>query len=120
MIPYFILCVLLWYERDKTYVSLCDQKSNIARSRRNKKRVTWEYISERMGDYQFRRMFRMSKDCFNSLCQTIKMKVGESDFKSQEYIDAFLIGKNSIYNAHSLTTAGYATGEVKLAIISWW
>ena len=116
VLPYFILCLLLWHDKDKVYITLCERRSQDAKTRRKKKRVTWEYICERMGDYQFRRMFRMSKDCFSSLSNTIKLKIGESKFKSQEFIDAFLIGKNSMYDANSLTTAGYVSGEIKLAI----
>ena len=68
-----------------------------------------------MGDYQFRRMFRMTRECFTLLCHTIIGAIGESAFKSQQYIDAFLCG-TYIYDANVLATGGYISGEVKLAI----
>ena len=41
--------------------------------------------------------------------------IGESVFKSQHYIDAFLVG-SKMYDAHVLSSCGYMSGEVKLAI----
>ena len=42
--------------------------------------------------------------------------VGEKEFKSESYIDAFLEGTNSMYDANCKTTGGYICGEVKLAV----
>ena len=61
-------------------------------------------------------MFRMSRDCFDSLCQRIIISIGEANFKSESYIDAFLKGKNSMYDANVATTGGFISGEVKLGI----
>ena len=94
---------------------MCEIRSEQGLNRRKKVRVRWDDISHRIGDYQFRRMFRMTRECFSSLCHSIIGAIGESKFKSQHYIDAFLSSTN-IYNAHVLTTGGYISGEVKLAI----
>ena len=69
-----------------------------------------------MSDYQFRCMFRMTRECFTLLCFTIIGAIGESQFKSQHYIDAFLSGTNAMYVANVLAIGGYISGEVKLAI----
>ena len=45
--------------------------SLLARKRRKKKRILWSAINERISDIRFRRMFRMSRDYFDSLCQRI-------------------------------------------------
>ena len=61
-------------------------------------------------------MFRMTMPCFVELCQTIIGKVGESNFKSQAYIDSFLRGNGTIYNANEKATGGYISVEIKLTI----
>ena len=109
-------CLLVQYEYDIKYKDMCLNRSEIASRRRKKDRVRWDDVSSRMSKYQFRRMFRMSINCFEELCQTIICAVGEKKFKSQHYIDAFLVEKSSIYEANCVTTAGYISGEIKLAV----
>ena len=58
----------------------------------------------------------MTRDCFALLCSSIISKIGEKQFKSEAYIDAFLKGKDPMYEANTQTTGGYISGEVKLAI----
>ena len=67
----------------------------------------------------------MTRDCFDKLCERIISKVGQPKFKSQAYIDNVLdvpipystnYKQTSIYNAHSKTSSGYISGEIKLAI----
>ena len=58
----------------------------------------------------------MSRQYFILLCQKVICAVGESSFKSESYIDAFLRGKDSMFNAHEQTSGGYVSGETKLAI----
>ena len=53
---------------------------------------------------------------FFLLCQTITCAVGESAFKAESYIDAFLRGKDTMFDAHEYTSGGYISGETKLAI----
>ena len=93
-----------------------ENNSRLAKKRRKKRRVLWTYVNDRISDLQFRRMFRMTRDCFDLLCNTIIAGVGEKAFKSEAYIDAFLKGKNYMYDANVATTGGYIAGEVKLAI----
>ena len=78
--------------------------------------MSWSHVSSRISDLQFRRMFRMSRACFDRLCQKIIVAVGESSFRSESYIDAFLKGKDQMYQAHEITSGGYISGEVKVAI----
>ena len=98
-------------ESDKR--SILNSKSS--KRRRQKKRVLWTNVNERISDLQFRRMFRMDRECFHLLCQRI-ISVGEKEFKSEAYIDAFLKGKDPMYDAHVCTSGGYVSGEVKLGI----
>ena len=58
----------------------------------------------------------MDRACFRELCFTIIGAVGESKFKSQAYIDAFLKGHCPIYDANVVAVGGYISGEIKLAI----
>ena len=58
----------------------------------------------------------MTRPCFGLLCQNKISFIGESKFKYEAFIDAFLKDKISMYNAHTLTTCGYISGEVKLAV----
>ena len=93
---------------------MCETRRQQGLNRRTKVRVKWDEISSRMGDYQFRCMFRMTRECFTLTCHSIIGTIGESAFKSQQYIDAFLCG-TYIYDANILATGGYISGEVKLA-----
>ena len=90
--------------------------SNRALSRRKKKRIPWQYVDSMLNERQFRRMFRMTRECFHLLCEKMKITVGESEFKSEAYINAFLNKKSSIYNANCETTGGFISGEVKMGI----
>ena len=84
-------------------------------NRRKKSKVTWDDISSRTEDYQFRHIFRMTRECFSLLYFTIICAIGDSHFKSQHAIDAFL-RETSMHDANVLATGGYNSGEVKLAI----
>ena len=50
------------------------------------------------------------------LCSKIICAVGESQFKSESYIDAFLRGKDKMFDTHEHTSGGYISGETKLAV----
>ena len=54
--------------------------------RRWRQRKSWEEFSAGLTERQFRRYFRMSRDCFDLLCNEIKRNVGEGAFKSEEYL----------------------------------
>ena len=111
------------YSGDKhdIYMSLC--KSEAAKSRRQKKRPSWDEVNDRISDSHFRRMFRMSRECFNNLCSVIIMNIGEDKFKSEKYINAFFQHNYQsddrayiMHKAHMNTSGGYISGEVKLAV----
>ena len=61
-------------------------------------------------------MFRMTRKCFGELCSNITTLVGEKEFKSESYIDAFLADKDRMFMAHEETSGGYISGETKLGL----
>ena len=61
-------------------------------------------------------MFRMTQHCFGELCANITALVGEKEFKSESYIDAYLADKDSMFMAHEKTSGGYVSGETKLGL----
>ena len=65
---------------------------------------------------QIRKIFCMNRECFDLLSQRIITSIGESKFKSEVCIDAFLKGKYNMYDANVKTTGGYISGEVKLGV----
>ena len=90
--------------------------SRLAKKRRQKRCITWAKVNERISNVQFQRLFWMTRRCFNLLYQKIIASVGESQFKPEAYITEFLRGKDQIHDASYLTTAGYISGEIKVAI----
>ena len=113
---YYIFILLCQYEFDLSAYLRSVRNSAGARKRRKKVRVLWSEVSRRISDIQFRRMFRMPRDCFDNLCQAIIAAVGEREFCSELYINAFLREKDNMYIAHEKTSGGYISGEIKLAI----
>ena len=64
-------------------------------------------------------MYRMSRACFSQLCELIEEKVGEDNFKSENYLRRISDERTTlghIANAHESTTSGFISGEVKLAV----
>ena len=59
----------------------------------------------------------MARECFSKLYNFIITRVGEKKFKSESYIDAFLVDKDCMYMKHLKTSGGYISGEVKLGIM---
>lgn len=59
----------------------------------------------------------MTRDCFDLLCQRKIAGVGEQNFKSEPCIDAFLTGRDTMYDTHVKSSSGYIVGEVKLVIL---
>ena len=51
------------------------------------KRKSWAQFQSNLTDRQFRRYFRMSRECFQHLCNRIVDNVGEMEFKSEEYLN---------------------------------
>ena len=58
----------------------------------------------------------MTMVCFSLLCQKIICAIGEKTFKSESYIDAFLRGKDTMFDAHECTSGGYISGETKVDV----
>ena len=69
-----------------------------------------------LNDRQFRRMFRMSRECFDMLCDKIKVSVGEKAFQSEAYISVSLSYPGHIQNAQVAISGDFVSGKVKLAI----
>ena len=108
-------------DKQDLYISMC--KSNHAKNRRQKERPSWEQVNKGISATHFRRMFRMSRECFNKLCGIIILNVGEDQFKSEAYInEVYRTNSQSderaynIYQAHLNSSGGYVSGEVKLAL----
>ena len=116
IIPYVILVALSQYEVNYNAWQTFSNKSTTGRRRREKTRILWSTVCKCIIDKQFRRMFRMTRACFQQLCAKIIMQIGESNFKSESYIDDFLMNKNRMFMAHQKTSGGYISGETKLTI----
>ena len=96
---------------------LCHIRRLQAKRRTKRKRMNFSKFRDYLSDRQFRRMFRMPKTCFEELCDSIREKVGEDEFKSEDYLDSNLSGtKRKMFRAHELSTGGFISGEVKLAL----
>ena len=111
-IPLLLYCILTQYEGIYQYDNMCGIRREQGLNRRKNVRVTWDGVSSRMGDYQFRCVFRMTREFFSLLCFTIICAIGENHFKSQHYIDAFL-RVTRMHDASMLATWGYIISEVK-------
>lgn len=59
-------------------------KKDAAKNRKLRQRTSWSRFQSRLTDKQFRRYFRMERECFEHLCQQIIANVGEGAFKSEE------------------------------------
>ena len=85
-------------------------------------RKSWQRFAGRLTDRQFRRYFRMSKICFQVLCDEIEDLVGVDEFKSETYLNRlrrtqqYPNGSRNIIIAHDRSTGGMLSGEVKLAL----
>jgi len=93
---------------------------SIAAQRRksDEPRIPFHVFSSRLQDSHFRLMFRMDRDCFAHLCDTLEKTVGRKKFKSEEYLQYLLHAKTKegrMYRAHLKTSKGYVSGEVKVA-----
>ena len=125
-----MLSVSLQLNLLKTSVSLLvdkekfrQQKKDAASMRKFRQRKSWAAFASNLTDRQFRRYFRMSKECFEILCERIESNVGDREFKSEVYLvqyhycyaDNELFSTN-ILKAHAESTGGFISGEIKLAL----
>ncbi len=91
-----------------------------AKSRKFRKRKTWEDLEYSLSETQFRRYFRMSRECFEELCHCIEDNVGPVEFKRETFIHELeqREGENSktMVHAHRVSTGSLVSGELKIAI----
>lgn len=96
--------------------------SAAAENRSWKQRMKWSIFSNSLSELQFRCMFRMSKQCFDSLCCNIEeASVGEDVFKSEMYLqmieaEGYSSDRGRIYHLHKHYLGEFICGEIKLAV----
>ena len=95
--------------------------SEAAKKRKgSRNRTNWQQFMNSISDQHFRRMFRMSRLCFQKLCDTIQHNVGKKIFCSEAFIKETLSSRPSklasIFRAHEITSGGFVCGEVHVAI----
>ena len=83
---------------------------------RKKKCILWSEINKLLSNTHFRRIFRMNRDCFTLLCNTLICGISEIQIKSEAYIDSFLRHKDIMRNARIETTGGYIVSEINMVI----
>ena len=76
-------CLCLFYIQ---YQSKCERIAADAKRRKPKNRFDWDSFRNSLTDHQFRRMFRMSKEDFDVLCNMIIDAVGVEEFKPEWFI----------------------------------
>jgi hypothetical protein len=98
-------------------------RKDSALNRRFRQRKSWAEFESGLTDRQFRRYFRMSRECFQLLCDRIEANVGEEEFKSEEYLKNLKHTdvesekkKVNLMYAHEASTGGFVSGEIKLAL----
>jgi hypothetical protein len=70
-----------------TQCIISSQRKDASRNRKFRQRREWSWFSHYMSHRQFRRYFRMTNDCFTSLCNRIATNHGEHQFRSEDYIN---------------------------------
>ena len=116
VLPLLLFYTFSQFEANYNAWQLYQCLSNSAKNRRVKKRIKWSHVGERISNKQFRRMFRMTRECFSELCSHIKTSIGEREFKSEFYIDTYLANTDDMHIAHEKTCGGYISGETKLGL----
>ena len=82
-----------------------NRRSLLAQHRFHRIRRNWQEFKNSITKNHFRRMFRMSVECFDSLSKITEQNIGPEQFKSEEYIKLYLhddcTSRNSkMYHAH--------------------
>jgi len=80
---------------DRRQKEISNLKKSAANNRRFKRRRSWNGFQDRLSDRQFRQYFRMSRECFQQLCNKIEDNVGPDEFKSERYLRDLRLGLNS-------------------------
>eukprot|EP00980_Cylindrotheca_fusiformis_P003885 scaffold861_cov171-Cylindrotheca_fusiformis.AAC.1 len=89
--------------REEQLLSGCMTIPKISRT----SRVSFEEWASKMDEKHFRRCLRMSREGFDALCSRLKEQLGDSTFRSQDYIDK----KNG-----PIVSPFFISGEVKVAL----
>ena len=90
--------------------------------RRTLKKAKLGNFPKKVVDRQFKRYFRMSRECFDHLCDRIEQNAGQLTFKSEQYLYGLCPGtieenkQNKMNSAHVKSAGGFISGEVKLAL----
>ena len=94
------------------------KKSNATNNRRFVVRKSWDSFQQKLTKTQFRKYFRMEKECFKLLVSTVEGNIGVENFKSEAYIQSKEADSryDEMYNAHKKSTGGIISGEIKLAL----
>jgi hypothetical protein len=123
---YLVLTVTVAAELERMDQEYYDYIESMIRKHRRKKnffpryraprlaRKTWNEYCESLDDTTFRRMFRMSKELFQRLCDKICNHVGEELFRPQSFLQSgnYLLQLMAANDYHG----GFISGELKLAI----
>ena len=109
-----------------TQCIISSQRKKALSNRKHRKRREWSWFVHYMSHRAFRRYFRMSKDCFSTLCSRIETIVGEHQFRSEEYIDRLyddnyrnsrnMILFTNLAHAARKSIGDFISGEVKVAM----
>lgn len=97
------------------------RRSHLALNRFHRVRQDWSQFKNSIAKTHFRRMFRMSAECFDLLCNIIEENAGPKKFLSEDHVKSQLQEENNakeamMFKAHQQICGGYMCGEVKLAI----
>ena len=82
-------------------------------------RKTWYDLTEPLSDKIFRRLFRMPRESFGTLCSRVKEKVGEEVFKSADWISNLgrsMRVSNGVRGCALDPVGGLLSGEMKLGM----
>ena len=109
-----------------TQCIISSQRKDASRNRKFRQRREWSWFSHYMSHRQFRRYFRMTNDCFTSLCNRIATNHGEHQFRSEDYINNLYDGNyansrdmvdfTNLAHAARSSTGDFISGEVKVAM----
>lgn len=77
-------------------------------------RSSWYSWSSVINDTIFRRMFRMPRDSFDTLCDMIENSVGKDIFKSESWLAERVLPPT---NAAMDAVGGFVSGQFKLALM---
>lgn len=97
-------------------------RSCAASTRRMKyDRKTWTALNSNLSDRLFFRLFRMTRSCFEELCNKIESAIGSKYFKSELYLEVLekqgtVTPEGRMYNAIQYSSGRYIQGEIKVAI----